>query len=315
MDARQAALTGLFDDAALLGVDPPPLGEAVAAFRGHLSGDRAWLVRHLLVPASRAGEVLPLLEDDDSLPLAIVLDRTAEGSFGESLAADLVGIGPLVRDPRVRLGGLEVALDGGEPDGEVAALMAGLQGARIPAEVVVSVEVPVADRAPGRVVRHLTALAAVRQAGGADRDRVVASVRCSGTTAGDVPDDLNLAGFLMACAREDVPVGSVSGAPAPTRRTDPDHGGQVHGILNLLAACTAAQRAEGLEAIRTHLGRPGEAFKLGSGALVVDTEVIEGDVVAAMRAGLLRGVAVTDLMEVVTQLAQRGVVTPTGGTP
>lgn len=312
VDARLAALSGLFDDATLLG-SSPSVPDAMAAFRGHLIGDRSWLVRRLLVRAGQASEVLANLEDDDALPLGVVLDRAEGGSLGESLAADLVAISPLVRDPRVRVESLQVTLDGRDPDAEVAALMAGLQGARIGDGVVVSVEVALTGRSAGQVVRHLAALAAVRRAGGADATRVEAIVRLDGDSAGDIPDDLDVAGVLLACTRERVPLNVATGLSSPTRMADPDHGGDVHGLLNVLAAGCAAHQGGALEAIKAQLAWPAESFKLGSGALVVDTEVIEGPAVSAVRTDLLRGVAIPDLLAVLTQLAQMGVVTPTGG--
>lgn len=313
IDARTAALTGLFDDAAMFPPASRDLADALASHRGHVSGERSWLVRRLLVRASDAGQVTGHMESDDDLEMGAVLDRAGGGTFADGVAADIVGLSALARDPRVRLTDLEVRLDAKDPEEEVAAILAALQGARLPQPIQVAVEVPVNGRPAGDVLRGLQAVADARRTGGQVAAGLVAKVRCGGTALADVPIDLELAGFLRACAKLRLPFKATAGLHHPTRTTNPDHGAVEHGFLNLLAASVAAYQGARLDAIEEHLGRGAEQFKLGPGALVVGEEVVEAADLGRVRRDFFQGIGCCDVLDPVTDLARMGVVTPTGG--
>ena len=313
LDARQAALNGLFDDAAVFPPANRPMEDALASHRGHQGGDRGWLVNRFLIRASQAGELPELLEDPDELQLGVVLGRTAGGTFAECVGADLASITGLARDRRIRLTGLELSLDGDDAEGEVAGILAALQGARFPENLTLAIEVPVSGRSAGEVLRGISAIAGARAPGGRYADGLIAKVRCGGTVASAIPADLEVAGFIRACAKEQVPFKATAGLHHPSRTTNEDHGGLEHGFLNVLAAATAAFQGERLDVVEDHLGRAGDQFKLGPGAMIVGDDVVEGQTLAAVRAQFFRGIGCCDILDPITDLAQMGVVTATGG--
>lgn len=313
VDARRAALLELFDDAAVFPPASREVADALAAHRDHVRGERAWLVRRVLTRASQIDAFVDALSEDDDLRVGVVLDGHEADAFTDRVQQDLKRAESLADDKRVRVTGIEVPLAGRDPDAELAGLLAGLRATPLPSEAVVAVEVPVAGRAAGEVLRGLKAIVTAKAAGGRDADRLLGKVRCGGQTPTAIPEDVELAGFLRACAREQLPFKATAGLHHPTRRTNAEHGGLEHGFLNLLAAAAAAYQGARLEVIEGHLARSPEQFRLGPGALVVGEDVIEGTILAEVRRDFFHGIGCCDISDPVGDLASLGVLTAAGG--
>lgn len=313
-DAREVALRGLFDDAAVFPPASRDVPDALSSHRGHQEGERAWLVNRLLVRASQTAALSQILAETDDLAVGVVLDRASGDTFQASVAADLNNVAGIARDRRIRLTGLEMALGSDDPDAQLSVLLSALQGARLPEEqLTIAVEVPVAGRPAGEVLRGLNAIAASRAPGGRFATKLVAKIRCGGLTANAIPADIEVAGFLLACAKLGIPFKATAGLHHPTRVNNADHGGLEHGFLNILAAATAAHLGAKLDVIDGHLSRPAAQFKLGPGAMIVDADVVEGDVLDDVRTRFFMGIGCCDILDPITDLAQMGVVSATGG--
>jgi hypothetical protein len=306
LDARDAALTGLLDDATML---PPSRSEAAAALHAHAArgrDGRGWLVGRFVVPVGALAEVHAELDHvdlgDRPLEVAVVLTRAGAGMFGGTVAKDLAAVQPLLEDDRVAVRGLELAIAGRAPGEELAALREAVDGAGVPEAVDVSVEVAVGDRAPGEVVRMLQAIAAV------DGGRTVrAKARFGGIGSTPAPGDTELAGFLLACAGNRVAIRIGPGLTHPVRVGRRD-GGDDHGILNVLAAAVVAYHGARLPRIEAALTTPAASVRLGSGAFIVGEEVVESEMLASCRSDFLLGIACVDPDEPLAGLVDLGVL-------
>lgn len=312
LDARTAALAGLFDDAAMFPPANRSLAESLAAHRGHRRRDRSWLVRRLLVTASRVNDLMAALGEDDHIEVGVVLDRGGAGTFAETVSADISSLARLARDERVDLTGIEVRVVGEDPEAEVSAVLTGIQGARLPRPPQVAIEVPVTARPAGEVLTGLKAIEVARHSDGVGRS-LMAKVRCGGTERGTVPADVELAGFLMVCATSRIPFKATAGLHHPTRTENPDTGDLEHGFLNLLGAAVNAFQGAGLAAIEETLARPPAELRLGSGALVIGDAVVESVVLGMVRASFFTGIGCCDVLDPITDLAALNVLDSAGG--
>src|SRR5690606_2468928 len=117
VDARDAALRGLFADGALLASDAAPLDQALATHRGALESQQGWLLRRLWVTASAAPDLLGLLDEADDLEVAVHCGRRAGTAFTDGVAADIATCGRLAADPRMRVTAIHARLP--DRDGEL----------------------------------------------------------------------------------------------------------------------------------------------------------------------------------------------------
>lgn len=310
LDARDAALTGLLDDAGLF---PPARLEPAAALESHLirrRDDRAWLIRRLLTPVHLAEDLhhhvseLDLAEDLDSRPIevGVVLGRVGAGTSDSAIERDLVAVAPLRADERVEVTSLELSVAGRHPDQEVSALLEALAAADDLPAATIAVEVAVDDRPAGEVVKMLRAIAAVDTG-----HRTVAKARVGITGSTPSLGDVELAGFLLACAENRI--GAVVGPGLSAAVRSPRKGGGVeHGMLNVLAAAVVAYRGGRLAKVEQVLVTPGSDVRLGSGALIVGDEVIESEVLASCRADFLLGIGSVDPDHPIAALTELGVL-------
>ena len=224
--ATRALLQGLVDFAGLF----PPAGwtveRAVAAFAEYRGGPDAWILNRFVVPARRLPELERALDALDPArrgaevwPLTVIA--------GEHLAVD-VGLARAFDDRQgpapARAESVECVVRTPQEVERARAL--------VPACLGLVLELPLdAD---------LPALArAVRRAG------AVAKVRAGGVRPGDIPPATSVLAFLMACAREQVPVKATAGlhhplrGPAPLTYEPGSERAVMFGFLNVVLAAVA----------------------------------------------------------------------------
>ncbi len=297
IDARDATLTRLLDDAAML--PPTALGPA-EALRAHLrlaDGGSAWMQGRLVVPLAELAELEPHLPDDGAPGLVVGLPR-AGGALIGAIGSDLAALAPVLADDRVRVEAMQVGLVGTHAAQTIERLCDALDGAGVDASIPLAVEVAFADRPAGEVLATVDALAA-----GASRP-LVAHTPAGVDTAGDT----ELAGLLIACAEAQVPLTLGAGLVDPLPTVDGGH----HGLLNVVAAAVMAHRGARLDAVRSVLAVPPTRVRLGSGALILDEEVVESEWIAACREDLLTAIDCTDVPAAVAGLASMGAIEPSG---
>ncbi|CAN5829042.1 hypothetical protein BH24ACT8_BH24ACT8_23860 [soil metagenome] len=228
--ADRALFARLIDDAAVFPPGLAPLERAVSDHLERRDGPYADLIGPLLVPASEAGNLREVVDDPrhevslDEAPLQVgLIART--GTPVEEVGTAL---GILRGTNRVRVTGVEVAH---QPGWEAALRW----------------DLPLAVEVGRQAHERKASLAALAEA----TDEAVelrVKLRTQSTGADPVPTAEELAGFLLGCARHDLPVkltGGLHRAVAHTARAQDGGTEERHGILNvLLAAHQAAQGAE-----------------------------------------------------------------------
>ncbi len=305
LDARDAALTGLFDDTSTLPPTRQPLDRALAAHVDVRSGDAGWLCDRRVIASAAADALADALPGGVALRLAVVVSRAGGTAFGAPLVQDLIRLAPLAATPGVELTAIEVPVVGKRPDEEVAAGVEALAAAAIPQATAVEVDVPIGDRPAGEVLRTLTAIGAAADGG----RRMIARARVGAAGTVPPPGDVELAGFLKACADLRVPVTAGPGLAGPVRADDQD---SAHGYLNLVAAAVMAHKGSALARIKGVLAAPAAQVRMGSGALIVGDEVIESDATAECRRDFLLGVGVPDVGAEIAALHRLEVLTAEG---
>ena len=197
-----AALHRLFDDAGLFPPARLPMDQALAAHRRTRHGPWADLVGPFLCPAALLAELDAGVADGLPRPPEIGVVAADDTSWGAVYAAP------------------------------------GLVQVEAPAPI------PVPEPPPGvrryvEIPRHGDAEAVADAL-----DRVAAAgarakLRCGGPTPEDVPACSWLAAALVGCVERKLEAKATAGLHDPFRSTGPD--GPRHGLVNLLAAATAAQ--------------------------------------------------------------------------
>lgn len=244
MAGVRAVLDRLIDDAAVFPPGNAPLDVAV---RGHATHRRSWYaacVGPLLVPAGLAGE-LPGVLDACDWPAAAPLDVGIIGRPGSEAAHVRSGVASLADEPRVRVVGVELPWS---PQWRAV----GADGVLIALEV-------------GRGPRQVAALDALARDNAAGHP-VVAKFRTGPTPTWHWPDEIELAAFIVETVRASVPFKLTGGLHHALRGTYPSAAGpeENHGLLNVLAATTAALRGSDVPLVSAllserHPDRLGEA--------------------------------------------------------
>ncbi|MQY04369.1 hypothetical protein [Actinomadura macrotermitis] len=214
----------LVDDAALFPPRRASLRDALPEYRTALGHP---VLGRFLCPASRVPELPDLLAPEDLLDLGIIADTGVEG-LAKALDA-------VAAEPRVRLGGIEIAVPADADQARAAAVII----AHLPDEVPSFIEV---RRSPGWH-EALDRIAAARGLGAP----VGAKLRTGGVTADAFPSVAEVAAFIAACAERGLTFKCTAGLHHAVRHTDPEDGFVHHGFLNvLLAAATGTDLAETL---------------------------------------------------------------------
>lgn len=228
--ADRALFARLIDDAAVFPPGLAPLERAVGDHLERRDGPYADLIGPLLVPASDAGNLREVVDDPrhevglGEAPLQVgLIART--GTPVEEVGTAL---GILRGTNRVQVSGVEVAH---QPGWEAALRW----------------DLPLAVEVGRQAHERNAALAALAEAADESVELRV-KLRTQSTGTDPVPTAEELAGFLLGCARHDLPVkltGGLHHAVAHTARGQDGGTEERHGVLNvLLAAHHAAPGAE-----------------------------------------------------------------------
>jgi hypothetical protein len=203
-----AVFERLFDDAGLFPPASRPMAEALRAHEQTRSGPHRGLVGSFVCPVSRLGE----------------LDACVAGGVPRPAEISLVA-------------------HGGEADMRRA----------LTRTDVVQVEAPLEATMPHDVLRlrrylelppHGEVEAAVERVG---HTRAGVKLRCGGVTSDLVPPPRRVAQVLAACARRRLPLKLTAGLHHAFRVGPSSPGGPRHGIVNLLAAASAAVAGAGVD--------------------------------------------------------------------
>ena len=234
----RAALHGLIDYAGLFPPAQLSLDAAQREYREARGGPYAWMLGRFILAARRLeespgdfGEPLSAIVDPDVDALHRLADAKRGGAAVEALEIPLMeSVSPfrehLSRDDVLdALGALESDL-----------VVAGLR------DLAAFAEIP-RGGAWWRSLDETMSAAA--------RFRLGAKLRCGGLTAGAFPSVEEVAAFVGAAARAEVPFKATAGLHHPVRHRDAATGFVMHGFLNLLAAAALAARvdAETLERV------------------------------------------------------------------
>ena len=205
----------LVDDAALFPPGNAPMAAAVPAHLRRPAEPFAALVGPFLCPASRLAELRSELPAGARMVVGIIVDTGLD-----TVAAVVAAVR---RDDRLRLQMVEVPVPPDE--GLVAGTAQAI--AQVPAEIRLYVELP---RVAGwrDAVEHL---------GAAGRG---AKLRTGGLHAELFPTTTEVAAFITACARGQVPFKCTAGLHHAVHHTDPTTGFVHHGFLNIVVATARA---------------------------------------------------------------------------
>ena len=277
MDAREALLTRLVDDAGLFPPARKPMEDAVADHRADRVGPHAWMLGRFLCPASRIGDFALAAPDAEGWALAVVLDGSAE-EWLPAVRGDLARAAGYGGPAQVRL--LEVRLPAGMTSAEtvrgfVAAV--GEVGLAHPADAFLEIPPePEADTAA-----TLEAIAQVRTelAPAGPVARLGAKLRCGGVTAELYPQPARIAAFIAGVRRLGIPFKVTAGLHHPFRHRDESIGVLQHGFVNLLAA-TALPLDDAVEIIADP---DPHAFTIEGGGLAWRSQGTDADGVARAR--------------------------------
>ena len=243
--ADRALFARLIDDAAVFPPGLAPLERAVSDHLHRREGPYVDLIGPLLVPASGAGTLREVVHDPrhevslGEAPLQVGL-IARPGTPVEEVGTAL---GILRGTNRVRVTGVEIAH---QPGWEAALRW----------------DLPLAVEVGRRAHEQRASLAALVEAAD-EAVELRVKLRTQSTGTDPAPTAEELAGFLLGCARHDLPVkltGGLHHAVAHTARGQDGCTEDRHGVLNvLLAAHHAAQGAEAddvVDALRVREAEP-----------------------------------------------------------
>lgn len=218
MAAGHPLFTAIVDDAALFPPGNAAMRDALAAHPHHKASSYADVVGRFLCPASRLGELLELLPENGELAVGVIADTGVAG------LSDALAVGHA--DHRLDIEAVELKPPAGPDLTEaVEAALAGLPA------LLAFVELP---REPGWT-GGLDAIAAAGRG---------AKLRTGGETAVEFPTTQELADFIVACVRQDVPFKCTAGLHHAVRHRDETTGLDHHGFLNIALATHAAVLGE-----------------------------------------------------------------------
>jgi hypothetical protein len=208
-----ALFDGLFDDAALFPPGDAPMAAAVPAHR-ELRQRLGGLVGPFVVPAGRLDELVEHLGDGPVFDLSLIASPD-----------DLPGaVSRCAAESRMRLAAVEIPVV--RHLGEAVRALRVLSQV-LPRSVPAAVELPRGPAAVG--ILDLLAGTGHR-----------AKLRTGGMRADLFPDEMELAGALVACISRAVSFKCTAGLHHAVRHTDPATGFEHQGFLNVLLATQAA---------------------------------------------------------------------------
>lgn len=228
MPPVEALLGAIVDYAGLFPPSSLNMTSAVANYARYRNGPHSWMLGRFVVPVARLDEFEAALpENEYGWPVAALA--------GANLEADLERIG------RTRAASIETIELKAETAGQVE-----LAASRVPATLAAFVEIPL----DGKIQELLEAIAS---------SGVRAKIRTGGITPESFPSAENLARFLVAAARFEIPFKATAGLHHPVRcyrpltyTTGGPHG-WMFGFLNLFLASALARDHAGEAIVKSAL--------------------------------------------------------------
>jgi hypothetical protein len=236
----RALLTEIIDYAGLFPPAKLPMDEAFERFLSHLTSDRGWLLARFVVPASRLGELAPLIEAAD-LETPIRIAALGAGgddppSFADAIERDTDAM-KAFSDRRLGTATIdvfEVKLPAQGDPSEVVDLTFHHLGEVTARPPVSYFEVSLLDDRFDPVMEATAVAAASHQID--EHRRAGLKIRCGGLDAAAVPTVEAVAAAITACYIAGLPLKATQGLHHPIRHHDPSLGTTIHGFLNLFAA-------------------------------------------------------------------------------
>ena len=241
-----ALLTEIIDYAGLFPPARLPMAEAFTRFLAHRASDDGWLLARFVCPASRLGELTPLVAEADlgQIPVRIAalgaggddppgfagaIERDAEAmkAFGDRHAGTAV------------IDVFEVRLpDQGDVPEVVDVTFHNLVdvAARIP---MAYFEIPLLGNRHDPIIDAIAVDAASHQID--ENRRAGLKIRCGGLDAASVPSVEAVTAAISASLAAGLPLKATQGLHHPIRHLDSILGTTVHGFLNLFAASVLAR--------------------------------------------------------------------------
>lgn len=310
-DARTALLEGLIDYAGLFPPARLDMASAVAEYRAARGGPHGWLLSRYLCPATRleelAGVLTPSMTGGEApWRLSVIMD----GSIAESAAAGQAFDAEM--DPAARIELAEARLPVASSDGragrEVLPMVVPLlrAAASISSRVMPFLEIPVATSAASGIA---SAVLAIAGAAAAEGRPVGAKLRCGGLDAAMFPSSEQVAEFIVACVRHEVPIRATAGLHHPFRHFDADMDVMRHGFMNLLFATAIATSGASAAVVRAVVGDDDPAaFSVDTGRMAWHDHRVGTATIRRMRSNTFTGYGSCSFDEPVADLARLGLI-------
>ena len=242
----KALLDGIIDYAGLFPPARLPMDEAFARFLQHRGEDDGWMLARFVCPATRLGELEPLLAQGD--PSQSPIGIAVLGRGGDTLEDFLEGVdrdATAVRAFSSRQTGRAVAevFEVGLPSAGGVAVAVESAWRRLTDDGSTPMTPYFEVSLLGDWRPRLPAAAAAvrdtdRSTGGTSR--VGLKIRCGGLDASAVPEPMAVAAAIATCRATGVPLKATQGLHHPFRHHDSVLDTMVHGFLNLYAASVLA---------------------------------------------------------------------------
>ena len=236
----RALLTEIIDYAGLFPPAKLPMKEAFERFLSHLASDQGWLLARFVCPASRLGELAPLIDAADLQTPIRIAALGAGGddppSFADAIERDVEAMNAF--NERFRhtapIDVFEVKLPvQGDPSEVVDVSFHNLEN--VAARPLVSYfEISLLGDRHDPVIDATAVAAASHEIDTARRAGL--KIRCGGLDAAAVPTVEAVAAAITACYIAGLPLKATQGLHHPVRHHDPSLGTSIHGFLNLFAA-------------------------------------------------------------------------------
>ena len=283
----RALLAGLIDYAGLFPPAGLPLGEVVRNYTAYRASGDSWALGRLVVPASRLGELLPLVPSGASpWPVTALVGEDVPGEAALIAAVkDTDGI--TVESAEVRAASVQ----------QVRTAVGALRS--VPE---VYVELPLDAHLPVLVK-------AVADAGAR------AKIRTGGVTADAIPSASACARFIEACVAHRVPFKATAGLHHPVRGVYPltyapdAPRGEMFGFLNVfLGAACARMGMRGPELEHVLAESSAEAFDFNHAGISLGGHLISRDELQSTRQTLAMTFGSCSFREPIDELKQLGLL-------